>query len=103
MVTNVEGGMTARTQIPYTFIKAKLTQKWAKNGHFRPKNALIDLKIGHILYLGGFYEFSNFQRKSSKIARFFAKKTNFSKKNTEKKFRRTKKHKKQRLDSFRTP
>ena len=60
MVTNVEEGMTARIQIPYTFIKGKMTRKWAKNGHFRPKNPSIDLKICHIWYLSSVYEFENF-------------------------------------------
>ena len=49
--------MTTRAQIPYTYIYAKLTKKWAKNGHFRLKNASIDLKIGNILYLDSFYDF----------------------------------------------
>ena len=58
MTINVKGGMSAGTRFAYAILLAKR----AKNGHFRPKNASIDLQIGHILYLGGFYDFSNFQR-----------------------------------------
>ena len=80
MAVNARGVLTARVgQNPNSlyFYISKIDPKWAKNDHFRPKNALIDLKIGHILYLGGFYDFSNFHRKSSKIARFLAEKTHF--------------------------
>ena len=33
--------------------------------HFRPKNASINLKVGHILYLGGFYD--QYEQNWSKI------------------------------------
>ena len=57
MTINVKGGMSAGTRFAYAILLAKMGQKRAKNCHFRPKNASIDLKIGHILYLCGFYDF----------------------------------------------
>ena len=81
MAVNARGDLMAIVgQNPNSlyFYISKIDPKWAKNDHFRPKNALIDLKIGHILYLGGFYDFSNFHRKSSKIARFLAETSFFA-------------------------
>ena len=49
--------MSVSTRFAYAILLAKMGKKRAKNGHFRPKNASIDLKIGHILYLGGFFDF----------------------------------------------
>ena len=49
--------MAAGKQFAYAILLAKMGQKRAKNGHFSPKNASIDLKIGHILYLCGFFDF----------------------------------------------
>ena len=57
MTINAKGGMSAGTRFAYAILLAKMGQKRAKNGHFGPQNASIDLKIGHILYLGGFYNF----------------------------------------------
>ena len=54
---NAKGGMSAGTRFAYAILLAKMGKKRGKNGHFRPKNASIDLKIFHILYLGGFYDF----------------------------------------------
>ena len=61
-----EGGYVGRHAFCLCYI-IKMGKKRANNGHFRPKNASIDLKIGHILYLCGFYEFCNFQRNRKKI------------------------------------
>ena len=64
MVINAEGVLLqfdGQNPNSLYFYISKIDPKWAKNDHFRPKYALIDLKIGHILYLGGFYDFSNFQ------------------------------------------
>ena len=71
--------MSAGTHFAY----AKKGQKRAKNGHFRPKNASIDLKVVHILYLGGFYDLSNFQRNRKKIgAKLEQNRSKFGAKNT---------------------
>ena len=40
-----------------------------KKGHFYPKNDPIDLKISHIIYLDGFYVFTNLQPKMYKIGK----------------------------------
>ena len=42
-----------------------------------PKNNPIDLKIGHIMYLDGFYGFPNFRPKTLKIGRFLTEKPHF--------------------------
>ena len=57
MTINAKGGMAAGTHFAYAILLAKMGQKRAKNCHFRPKNASIDLKIGHMLYLCGFFNF----------------------------------------------
>ena len=57
MTINAKGGMSADARFAYAILLAKMVQKRAKNGHFRPKNDPIDLKDGHILYLGGFFDF----------------------------------------------
>ena len=49
-------------------------------GHFRPKNALIDLKIDNIMYLCVFHRFLNFCSKILKNGQFLAKKTFFGQK-----------------------
>ena len=46
--------MSAGTRFAYAILLGKMGQKRDKKGHFRPKNASIDQKVGHILYLGGF-------------------------------------------------
>ena len=50
--------------------KAKFTQKWVKNCQFRPKNALIDLKISFIIYLDDFYDFKIFSKNPRKLPYF---------------------------------
>ena len=73
MTINAKGGMSAGTRFAYSILLAKMGQKKAKNGHFRPKNASIDLKICHILYLGGFYDFEIFSEIGTNRSKIGAK------------------------------
>ena len=70
MTINAEGGMSAVTRFAYAILLAKMGEKMAKNGHFRPKNASISLKVGNNVPWGslknnmkplfGFLPFSHF-------------------------------------------
>ena len=59
------------------FYIGKLALKWAKKSHFCLKNASIDPKIGHIMYLDSFNKPQKFHRKILKIDDFLDEKPHF--------------------------
>ena len=48
--------MSAGTRFSYDILLAKMGKKGLKTAILGPKNASIDLNVGHILYLGGFFD-----------------------------------------------
>ena len=60
MADSVGGGMMTGDHFSNSLYKGKMAQKWSKMTIKWLKNGLIDPKLGHIMHLWDFYEFSKF-------------------------------------------